>query len=94
MSKPRQGRIDIAQNLIKALELAAPMNYGIEVVKALKAEEARTLRVCSVQLRKEASKVRAKEPAFVADRAAAAALEHFADKFLHEAQALEKEHAH
>lgn len=94
MRKPRAGRINIAQNLIKALTLTAPMNHGIEVVKALKAEEARTLRVVSTRLRKEASKLRAQITGLSVhpERAVPNALDNWADKFLHEAQALEKAH--
>lgn len=93
MRKPRAGRIDIAQRLIKQLVLVAPTDHGIEVVKALKAEEARTLRVCSTRLRREASKIRARDVDVVLQiiqREKANLLDHFADKFLHEAQELEK----
>lgn len=87
MSKPRAGRINIAQKLLRHLDLQVPASTQA-VIKALKEEEARTLRICSLVLRK-AAKHREGATSDLR-RGEANVLHEYADKFLHEAQALEK----
>lgn len=93
MRKPRVGRVTIGQSLIRALRNEPGIEHPRLVVKALKAEEARTLRVCSVRLRTAANKLRRKAGSDTYDLSKANVLDHHADEFLHEAQALEKPHA-
>ena len=60
------------------------------VVAAVVVSEAATLKRVSVALRKEAAKLRKRVAGVEAAKLQASALESFADKFLHQSQALKK----